>query len=393
MTTTPERVLLVDDDPNVLKAYERRLRRRFDVETALCSEEGVTAVNFLGPFAVIVSDMAMPRENGAEFLVRMHELSPESVRIMLTGNADQQTAVQAVNRARVFRFLSKPCQADDLEEAIDAGIQEYRRICAERDLMSQTVHGVVAMLSRVLSLTSPIAFGRANRLRAFARELGEAAEIDNAWELEIAAALSQLGAVALTEQTLAKVAQGQPLTAAESELLSKQYETAAELIAEAPRLDQIARVVALQATAALPATGDDPVMLRNASLLAIALEFDHLTANAGCGAMEAVDRLATDSKSYDPLAINALRKVVAKHDARRIIDVELNELIDGMHLVEDLKTTTGMVLVAKGHDVTASLRSRLKSYAETHELHLPMRVVVSSDLADEIESRRLALCP
>ncbi len=73
-----ERVLLVDDDPNVLKAYERRLRRRFDVETALCSEEGVTAVNFLGPFAVIVSDMTMPRENGAGFLARMLSLSPDT---------------------------------------------------------------------------------------------------------------------------------------------------------------------------------------------------------------------------------------------------------------------------------------------------------------------------
>lgn len=388
--TPPERVLLVDDDANVLKAYERRLRRRFDVETALCSEEGVTAVNFLGPFAVIVSDMTMPRENGADFLSRMLALSPDSVRIMLTGNADQATAVQAVNQARVFRFLNKPCQADELESAIQAGIEEYRRIVAERDMMSQTVHGVVAMLTRVLSLVSPTAFGRATRLRTLASELAGAAEIADPWELEIAASLSQLGAVTMTPATLEKIAGDQKLSEVEIDLVHRQFTTAAELIAEAPRLDTIARVVALQSDEVIPADDDSVQVRRNAELLRVALAFDHLVGDRGLPRADALMELTATAADFEPAALDALRKVVAKHDSRRLLEVEIDELRDDMHLVEDVATTDGMVLVAKGHDVTGSLRSRLTNYASTHELRLPLRVLVAADIADEIEGAKAA---
>ncbi len=383
-----ERVLLVDDDPNILRAYERRLRRRFDIETAMCSEEGVTAVNFLGPFAVIVSDMAMPRENGAEFLERMLDVSPDSVRIMLTGNADQATAVQAVNQARVFRFLSKPCQADELEAAIQAGIEEHRQRRAERELMSQTVHGVVAMLTRVLSLTSPTAFGRANRLRSLAKELADAAEINDAWELEIAASLSQLGAVTLTEPILAKLAKEQPLSEAEAALVAKQYETAAELIGEAPRLDSIARTVALQSAAASPTDEDSAVVIRNAGLLGVALRFDQLTGEQEASRAEALQQLLSDPSGLEAAALDALRKVVARHDARRLVEVEVEELTEAMHLIADVTTTDGIVLVAKGHDVTVQLRQRLQTYASSHELQLPIRVLAAADLADQIEAAR-----
>jgi len=118
--TLSVKILLVDDDPNVLKGHERRLRKRFDIETVFCSEEALTAVNFLGPFAVIVSDMNMPRVNGIQLLKQFYEEAPESVRIMLTGNADQQTASDAINEGHVFRFLSKPCDSEELATAIEA---------------------------------------------------------------------------------------------------------------------------------------------------------------------------------------------------------------------------------------------------------------------------------
>lgn len=383
-----ERILLVDDDPNVLKAYERRLRRRFDVETALCSEEGVTAVNFLGPFAVIISDMAMPREDGARFLERMLDISPDSVRIMLTGNADQSTAVQAVNQARVFRFLNKPCQADELETAIQAAIEEHRRTAAERELMSQTVHGIIAMLTRVLSLASPIAFGKANRLKSLAGELAEAAEIEDAWELEIAASFSQLGAVTLSETTLDKVAKDHPLNETEEPLVRKQYETAAGLIREAPRFDAIAEAVALQEFDT--GTGGDVAskVRRNAELLRVALVFDHLTADLELNRAEGMAALDDRTAEYDPAALDALRKVVAKHDRRKLIEVSLEELTDEMQLIDHVETDGGAVLIAKGHEVTATLRERLSSYAESHELKLPIKVLTSVEIAERIESQR-----
>lgn len=374
-----ERVLLVDDDTNLLNALQRRLRRKFDVETALCSEEGVTAVNFLGPFAVIVSDMTMPREDGAEFLSRMYEQSPDSVRIMLTGNADQATAVRAVNQAHVFRFLNKPCESSVLEEAISEGIEEHRRIKMEKELMSQTVHGVVAMLSRVLSLTNPVAFGRANRLETLAGEIASAAEIHDPWQLTMAASLSQLGVITLAETTLDKISRGTDLSNEEQQAVRDQYKAAAELIAEAPRLEEVARIVELQSEEISATQDDSEQTVHYAELLEAVMRFEELTTDQDCSEPEALEEIAADERLEN--AIAPLRKVVAKHDQRRLIEVEPHELSDGMQLVDDLVTTDGMVLIAKGHQVTASIRQRLANYASTHELKSPIRALTNIEAA------------
>jgi ActR/RegA family two-component response regulator len=391
MMSLVERVLLVDDDPNVLKAYERRLRKRFDIETALCSEEGITTVNILGPFAVIVSDMSMPREDGADFLARMLEVCPDSVRIMLTGNADQATAVKAVNRARVFHFLSKPCPADELEAAIQSGIEEYRRKCAERELMGQTVQAVVSMLTQVLALASPLAFGRASRLRSLAKDLADAVGIADPWELEIAASLSQLGAVAMTSELLHKLAHDIPLEESEQAIVSLQYRVAADLIGEAPRLETIARCVALQTRDEKYTRADTPLVKRNAALLRIALAFDHLVGDRGMTRGDALCQLLSATHLYGTIAIEALKKVVTRHDALRIIEVDIDELCEGMQIVEDVVTTTGVILITKGQGVTTSLCNRLATYAKNHRICTPVTVQASNDTVNTVESARLAV--
>lgn len=384
-----ERVLLVDDDPNILKAYERRLRKRFDIETALCSEEGVTAVNILGPFAVIVSDMTMPREDGADFLARLIDLCPDSVRIVLTGNADQATAVKAVNHARVFHFLSKPCPADELEAAIESGIEEYRKKRAERDLMAQTVQAIISMLTHVLALASPRAFGKASRLRSLAKDLAEAVEIDDPWELEMAASLSQLGAVAMTPELIKKVSDHSVLDESEQAIVAQQYRVAAELIGEAPRLESIARCVRLQAPGERATRRDTAVIKRNAELLKIAIAFDHLTNDKSATHADALVQLLSAGHDFAEIAVEALTKVIARYDASRIIQVNIHELCTGMKIIEDVVSTTGMVLIAKGQDVTASLCQRLKNCNANHDIRLPIAVLASSYIVEAVELARL----
>ena len=106
-------ILFVDDDPNLLSAVSRGLRGRYDVQTAVGPEEGLAAVRERGAhhsFAVVVADMRMPGKNGVDFLMDVAEIAPFSVRMMLTGQADQQTAIDAVNKGNIFRFLTKPCK-------------------------------------------------------------------------------------------------------------------------------------------------------------------------------------------------------------------------------------------------------------------------------------------
>src|SRR5450432_1390032 len=109
-----KRVLFVDDEPNLLASFQRSFRKLLEFDVAAGGAEALVAFERHGPYAVIVSDMRMPGIDGMELLEKIKVLYPATVRIMLTGNADQQTAVDAVNRGQIFRFINKPCAADDL---------------------------------------------------------------------------------------------------------------------------------------------------------------------------------------------------------------------------------------------------------------------------------------
>jgi serine phosphatase RsbU (regulator of sigma subunit) len=132
------KVLFVDDDANILSAFRRQLRKKIDIETVSSGAEGLEAIRRSGPFSVVVTDYSMPEMNGVEFLTRVREVAPETVRMLLTGSADLGTAVQAVNQGSVFRFLTKPCSPDDLMDALSSGIDEYRRACEENKFTQRT---------------------------------------------------------------------------------------------------------------------------------------------------------------------------------------------------------------------------------------------------------------
>ena len=126
------RVLFVDDDPKILAAFQRQLRKKVVIETVESGAEGLEVLRRDGPFSLVVTDYCMPSMNGIEFLGRAREIAPETVRIMLTGSADLGAAIQAVNQGNIFRFLTKPCSPENLLEAVQAGIHEYRRTHKER---------------------------------------------------------------------------------------------------------------------------------------------------------------------------------------------------------------------------------------------------------------------
>jgi two-component system, sensor histidine kinase and response regulator len=123
-----ERILLVDDEPAVLSAYKKVFRKQWNLTTA---SGGVEALEILAreePFAVVISDLTMPGMNGIRLLEEVRALVPDTVRIMLTGRADIDSVIEAVNRAGLFRFLVKPVAIDDMITAVEAGLAQYRMI-------------------------------------------------------------------------------------------------------------------------------------------------------------------------------------------------------------------------------------------------------------------------
>ena len=143
-----EKILLVDDEPNVLDGYRRTLGREFTLETAVGGQE---ALGLIGekPYAVVVSDMRMPGMDGVQLLSRIKASSPDTIRVMLTGHADMETAINAINEGSIFRFLNKPTTKEMMAKTLTAALVQHRLVTAEKQLLEQTLSGALQVLTEV----------------------------------------------------------------------------------------------------------------------------------------------------------------------------------------------------------------------------------------------------
>lgn len=241
-----KKVLFVDDDANIVSAYKGLLHEEFQIETALCGEEGLTILDALGPFAVAVADMRMPGMDGVQFLASVKKRSPITVRIMLTGNADLQTAINALNESSVFRILTKPCPIETLTKSLNAGVRQHQLITAEQELTRKTLLGAVRMLIGVISQAEPMVFSRTTRITRYAQMVATRMQLPDLWQIELASMLSQIGCLALPRDILSKLNSGRGLSVREHMMYSSHPSFGTELLANIPRLGPITRMIKQQ---------------------------------------------------------------------------------------------------------------------------------------------------
>jgi len=376
----PSKVLLVDDEPNVLASYKRQLRKDYDVDVALGGEEALKKTANSGPYAVIVSDMRMPGMDGIQFLSRVRIEAPETVRMMLTGCTETEIAINAVNEGKIFRFLTKPIPPDVLSRALSEGVEQYRLIRAEKELLENTLRGSIKVLIDVLSLVNPTAFGRASRVRRLACQVYEELEGDKMWEMEIAAMLSQVGCVTVPEEILAKIFQGGTLTEEERQMFTAHPQVGSALIANIPRLESAAEIIRYQEKrfdgSGLPS--DDvkgELIPLGARVLKVVLDLDALTAS-GTESAAALIKLKNREGWYDPAAVGAIERILVtqiKYSARSI---RADSLTSNMILAENVMTKAGTLVIAKGQEVTPSVKVRLKNFSKNVGIREPFKVLI-----------------
>uniref|UniRef100_A0A831ZYY6 Response regulator n=1 Tax=Desulfacinum infernum TaxID=35837 RepID=A0A831ZYY6_9BACT len=375
-----EKILFVDDDPNILASFKRTLRKLYDVDTAVGPEEGLGAVSRYRHYALVISDLRMPVMDGIQFLTKVRSMAPESIRMILTGNADLQAAIDAVNQGNIFRFLTKPCPPETLQLAIEAGLQQYRLIRAEKELLEKTLRGAIRILTDVLSLVNPEAFGRASRIRRYVRDIGERLGYPKAWQLETAAMLSQIGCIVLPEESLKKIYRGIDLTAEESQLFSMYPSVGADLIAKIPRMEEISEIIAYQEKH-FDGTGipkdermGDAIPL-GSRILKVVLDFDALETR-GLPRAAAMNQLRKRNGWYDPKVLSALEEVLGDEARFTVKELGLNELQLNMIVGEDVMSLKGVLLIAKGQEITPALLERLRNFAKTVGVKEPIRVLI-----------------
>ncbi len=386
-----ERILFVVDEQNALRAYQRSLRKELQVDTAAGGMDGLVALANRGPYAIIVADLRMPGMDGFEFLAQTKKQSPESVRIMLVGNANQQIAIDAVNEGSIFRFLTKPCPPEILVKTLVAGLQQYRLVMAEKELLGKTLKDSIQVLTDILSLANPAAFGRAARVRRLVKQMAAALRIEDAWQVEIAAMLSQLGCIAVPQETLWRAYSSQPLLPEELKLIQSYPQIGHYLISHIPRLEPVAEIIAYQnklfngtGTSAAADPGGKQIPI-GARILEVALEFDRL-AESITDRLQALKELQSCHDWYDCNVIKALEVALANEISYEQKRVRIHELTPKMILAEDVTSNKGLLLIAKGQEVTRPLYLRLKSFYDGGAVDEMIKVLVPVRQATESSS-------
>lgn len=381
-----EKILIVDDEPNVLAGLTRHLRRQFDVSAAPGGRAAVAAIKEYGPFAVVVCDMRMPGMDGVETLREIKEISPETTRMMLTGNADQQTAVDAINEGNIFRFFTKPCPHDVLERGILAGIHQHRLVMAERELLEKTLAGSVKILIDVLSMVDPEAFGRSTRLKGWARKVATELACPSPWQIEIAAMLSPIGRVSVPPELLAKLASGGKLSTAEREILDRTPEAGRNLIVNIPRLQAVAEIVYFQAKG-FDGSGFPDEAIRGEAIplgARILKLLGDLAATSERTLPSAAEfqRLESRAKLYDPRVWSAARRClevsepVAEGEEECIVELPVGLLLPGQILKSDIKLENGRLVLAAPAQLSEVQVQRLRNLIRMYRFQEPVRVVM-----------------
>ncbi len=375
------RILLVDDEPNVLSSLRRQLRDRYEVTTKEDPTAGLLALDKKKPFSVVVSDFRMPKMNGIEFLSEVRKQSPNTTRVMLTGYADLNNAMRAVNDGHVFRFLTKPCEKDLFLENIEEAVSQYNLVTNKRVLLEKTLKGSVELLGEITSLVNPKAGARINRTRRYVRYLIEKKGIKDKWRYDIATMLSQLGTLILPPGTLGVLLSGEEMNPEQVQMFEMHPVIAKGLIAKLPRLESIAEMIAYQlkgfdgsGTPHDAVKGEDIPL--GGRILKIALDYD-LYLQQEIVPKNAFAKLEEVVEIYDPELLYYLEGMLGVEARFVVKKLSSDKLYPGMILHDDVTSKQGAMLLRKSLELDKDKIDRIQMYAEKIGICEPIVVLVS----------------
>ena len=410
------RVLCVDDEPHVLSALRRQLRRAYEV-TLIDTPDQALELLATEAFDVIISDERMPGMQGHEFLVQARLRAPNAERILLTGQADPEALALAVNESGIFRYLHKPWTDAALKGAVEDALNHQRKTLQELEnrqkteaqnfrfaeynrklsvkmqrsheelqeatrQLQTTGRQIVESVLRVMEWTHPVIAAHGRRVAALVAAIAERLELDQ----EQASAAVQAALL----HDVGKLETGARRTGA-AELQGAHALSGAELLEEVPGLAYVAQCVRYHHEwfdgRGFPGELQGDQIPLGARLIAVANAFDHALYPTGkresggkSGALEEVRKLA--ARNFDPLVVAAMMEEVSKDSWTPevgLVGIDIFDLEPGMTLARGLRTFDGKIVAAKGHVLRNGDVDRIRRLAKTNSIPSTLNISQNVD--------------
>jgi response regulator RpfG family c-di-GMP phosphodiesterase len=414
------RILCVDDEPSILSALKRLFRPDgYTIFTATSGAEGLALLE-KEPVDLIISDMRMPEMNGAQFLEKVFERWPDTKRLLLTGYADASSTIAAINQGKIFRYISKPWNDDELiitvrqslshrnlmrENArlekltreqnaelkvLNASLEEkVAERTAELQAANKELHqsflATVRMFTTLIEMREGRLAGHSRRTADLARRLAEKLGLEEAQQRDVllASLLHDIGKIGLPDSLITR-----PFNALSPKDKTKVMEHPAKgqkLLAGIDQLKQASRIIRhhheLMDGTGYPDQLGGLMIPLGARILSVANDYDALQmgslalhAHSPKEALEAI--IKGRGRRYDPTVVDAfvtmMTETLSPNEPEFLVTPE--ELRPGMMLTRDLHHQDGHLLLPKGRIIDPAAIAQLRELKETEPYPITLHI-------------------
>jgi len=238
------KILIVDDEEDNLALLYRTLRSKYDIVKARSAIEALELLKNQ-QFDCILSDHKMPLMDGVEFLKRVYDMQPKTMRLLVTAYSDVKILIDAINYAKIYRYIKKPYTPDELLMIVDAALETYQLkidnenlIADLKELFSGTVKAIIEALDAKDSFT----LGRSRRVAFYALKIVDKMALTptEASQIELAGLLHDIGMIGVAEEILNKT---QKLTDAEYEKIKMHVQYSVKILEDIKQLYEITEII------------------------------------------------------------------------------------------------------------------------------------------------------
>jgi response regulator RpfG family c-di-GMP phosphodiesterase len=395
-------VLFVDDDVELLSSFERNLRKQYEITTAANGLKAIDILKSGAQFACIVSDLKMNQLSGVEFLSIAKDLAPNTPRILLTGFADLKNSIDAINKANIFRLLTKPIPVEALVKIVNEALDHFRLFELEKEMMDKTLKSTIKMLIDILSMSQPLVFSQSKSLIKIISRTAQKMEVKKLWEVEISAMLSQLGAIAIPKSILEKKLDGILMDAASERVYKTIPDISYKLLSTIPHLNKIAKIIKFQHIENYHMSDDAPdiEILKIAHIIKIAYDYE-LRIKKGNNPTDIITYFKENYDIYNAAIVKFFEEasVEIKNEdyiQRRnkinvyanlnpnvsslvetlIVEIPLAKLESGMILGAPIKDTKGRVILNKGYEINEMNLAKIRNLESLVTIQEPIKILL-----------------
>lgn len=314
------KILIVDDEPDNLALLYRTLRNDYDIKK---STSPVEALEMLKKehFHCILSDHKMPEMDGVEFLKRSYEISPETMRLMITAYTDASILIDAINYAKIYRYVKKPYSPDELMLTVKGALEYWQLKDDNNSLINdlkELFSGTVTAIVEALDAKDSYTLGRSRRVTSYSVKMAQDMKLSEATigKIELAGLLHDIGMIGISDDILMKT---EKLTQKEYAAIKEHVSFSIKILEDIKQLNDVIEIIKFHhehydGTGYPYAKKGDEIPI-GSRILAVADAFDSMVTpkiyRQQITPREALNRIKElKGKQFDPEVVDTFEKIL-----------------------------------------------------------------------------------